>query len=236
MLVESMNEVEITNEVLKDFSKLRETTSDRLANEYDKERRKFKIDNKKIYPIVYPVKTAAKNTWLLFLSKAPAHERYKGIESINVSYLVYYYNSKGLRVFNCSSGGFIEVYNGHFFKRYNERLNLNLNRPLDIVKSYFMHGCHAVYSVINKNDKKYTIGVSVEGILLGELRYNGQWLINKTFISRDISRPDQDEVEHELINSLKKDIEKALIFNNVSAGDLKIYTNVMNALTIQNEG
>jgi hypothetical protein len=233
MLVESMNPDEITKEVIRDFNKLKETTAERLGDEYDRERRKLKISVDKTYPKAYPIKTASKNTWLLFLSKAPSQEKYKGRDSINVSSIVYYYNSRGLRVIYRSSGNFLEIYNGHFFKRYNERMNLRLERPLDIVKSYFMYGNHSVYSMITKNDKEYTIGVSSEGILLGEFSHNRSWLINKTFISRDLSRPDQDEVEYKLIDSLKKEIEKAL--RSPSPGlyedKIRLDKNIVNALT-----
>lgn len=231
MLVESMNPDEITREVIRDFDKLQETTAERLGDEYDRERRKLKISVIKTYPKVYPIKTASKNTWLLFLSKAPSLEKYKGKDSINVSYIVYYYNSKGLRVIHRSSGKCLEIYNGHFFKRYNERMNLKLESPLDIVKSYFMYGSHSVYSIVTKNDKEYTIGISSEGILLGELRHNRLWLINKTFISRDLSRPSQDEVENELICSLQKEIERALGSPHLYEDKIRLNRNIVNSLT-----
>ena len=231
MLVESMNHDEITREVMKDFNKLYETTVERLGDEYDRERRRFKIPVHKTYPKVYPIKTASKNTWLLFFSKAPAFEKYKGRDSINVSYIVYYYNSKGLRVIHRSSGNFLEIYNSHFFKRYNERMNLRLQTPIDIVKSYFMYGGHSIYSIVPKNDRKYTIGISSEGILLGEVRDNGSWLINKTFISRNLSRSDQDEVENKLICSLQKEIIKALTFPGLHEDRIRIDKNIVNSLT-----
>jgi hypothetical protein len=210
MLVEAMNPDEITREVMKDFNKLSKTTAERLGDEYDRERRKFKIDKTKTYSKAYLIKTASKNTWILFFSKAPAQKKYIGRDSINVGYVVYFYTSKGLSVINRATGNFLELYYGHFFKRYNERMKLNLDKPLDIIKSYFKHGGNVVYSVINKNAHEYTIGICRHGILLGELSHNRQWLINKTFVSRDLARPDQDEVEKKLIDSLELDILRAL--------------------------
>lgn len=231
MLVRSMNPDEITLEILRDFDKLRATTAERLGDEYDRERRKLKIDACKTYPKVYPIKTAAKNTWLLFLGKMPKHPKYKGRDSININFVVYYYGDKGLRVFNRTTGYAIDVYNNHFFKRYNQRMNLKLDDPIDIVKNYFMYGGFSAYSVIKKNDKEYTIGVSSEGILLGELRHNRTWLINKTFISRDLARPDQDEIENKLIANLQKEIDKALSSTQFNEDDLTINKNVVSALT-----
>lgn len=69
MLVESMNHVEITKEVLRDFDKLYATTAQRLGHEYYKERRKFGIDPKKTYPKVFTVKTAAKIPGFCFLGR-----------------------------------------------------------------------------------------------------------------------------------------------------------------------
>ncbi|HLK27274.1 MAG TPA: hypothetical protein VKT28_01740 [Puia sp.] len=231
MLVETMSVAETSREIFKDFDKLRNSSALRLAAEYDRERRKLKVDHKKSYPKVYPIKTAAKNTWLLFLSKAPAIEKYKEIDAINIAYVTYYYNSKGLQVFHLSSGGFTEVYSAHFFNRYNERMNLQLQNPIDIVKRYFMRGAYALYSIIPKKGRKYTIGTSVDGFLLGDISHNGEWLMNRTFITRDMSKPDQDEIEHGLICNLKKDIEKAMIFYDARDEDIRRCTNVMNALT-----
>ena len=72
MLVEAMNYQEITKEVMRDFEKLRVNTEPRLSDAYEKERRKFKIDKSRTYPKACPVKTATKNTWILFLAKLRA--------------------------------------------------------------------------------------------------------------------------------------------------------------------
>ena len=77
MLVESMNPLEITLEIMKDFKRLRSTTAERLGTEYDRERRKLRIETRKTYPKAYPIKTASKNTWLLFISKAPGMKNIK---------------------------------------------------------------------------------------------------------------------------------------------------------------
>jgi hypothetical protein len=140
MLVEAMNYQEITKEVMKDFEKLRDTTEERLGDMYDKERRKFKIDKCRTYPKAYPVKTASKNTWILIFSKTPARDKYTGPDTINVSYVVYYYTSKGLAVINRSAAKYLELYYGHFFKRYNERMKLGLDKPVDIVTNYSLRG------------------------------------------------------------------------------------------------
>jgi hypothetical protein len=223
-----MNHLELKKEVLRDFQKLRDTTEDRLATAYDKERRKFKIEKTRNYPKVYPVKTATKNNWLIFVKKAPAEEIYKGFDTMNVCYVVYFYGSAGLSVINIGPAH-LELYYGHFFKRYNERMKLGLDNTLDAVKKFFANGGFGIYSIIKKDGKDYSIGVSGEGILLGEVKHNRQWVINKTFISRDIMRSDQDATEKELINTLNNDIIKALINRQDDA--YKKSSNIVAALT-----
>jgi len=68
--------------------------------------------------------------------------------------------------------------------------------------------------------------------LLGELYHNREWLVNRTFISRDLARPNQYKGESELIASLKKDILKAMLFQGFNEDDLRIRFNVVNALTV----
>ena len=228
MIVESMDHLELKKEVLRDFQKLRGTTEDRLTTAYDKERRKFKIEKTRSYPKIYPVKTASKNNWLIFINKAPAQEIYKGFDTMNVCYVVYFYASTGLSVINIAPGH-LELYYGHFFKRYNERMKLGLNNTLDAVKKYFANGGFGIYTVVKKDGKDYSIGVSREGILLGEAKHNREWIINKTFISRDIMRSDQDATEKKLINTLYNDIMRALIIRQNDA--YKQSSNVIAALT-----
>lgn len=228
MIVASMDHLELKKEVLRDFQKLRDTTEERLASAYDKERRKFKIEKTRSYPKVYPVKTASKNNWLIFFKKAPAQEIYKGFDTMNVCYVVYFYGSAGLSVINIAPGH-LELYYGHFFKRYNERMKLGFDNTLDAVKKFFSNGGFGIYSIVKKDGKDYSIGISGDGILLGEAKHNRQWVINKTFISRDIMRPDQDAAEKNLIDTLHNDIIEALITRQ---DDLyKKSSNIIAALT-----
>ena len=131
MLVEAMNPVEIATQVYREYSKIYFTTAQRLLKEYDRERRKLKIDKSRIYTRHYTIKTAQKNNWIIFIGKAPSKEKYKGMECANTCCMVYYYTSKGFRVFVPVSDKIFVVYNGHVFKRYNERLNLNLASTLE---------------------------------------------------------------------------------------------------------
>ena len=209
MLIETMTPIEVTSEILEDWSIVTKSF-DRLVNDYDKERRRSKIDKGDIYSLPYEIKTKKKNTWIFIFSKAPSEDKYKGQSSINICSLVYYYSSIGLRVFKIMPKGGISVYNGHLFKRYNERMSLGLEKPLDIVKHFFINNGYFTSKVIPKNNKEFTISVCKEGLLLGELQEDRSFLVNKTFINKNLIRLDQNEAEEELIKSLQDEIETEL--------------------------
>ena len=198
MLVPAMNSKEITNEILRDWEKLTKTTVDRLTDEYDRERRKFKIDKAKTYPKAYPVKTASKNTWIVFLQKAPAIPKYKNVYDAVGCCVVYYYSTKGIKAFRYNSTEkYLEVFNGHFFARYNERLQLDLNSPVEAIKRFFNNSGYLQCQIIKKDGKEYSTGLCREGMALGEYNSNMDvpWMIHKTFIHHDLKGHQQKESE-----------------------------------------
>lgn len=208
MLLDTMSPEELTMEIHADFKKVCNSWL-RISTEYDKERKKLKIDKHKSYNKYYEIKSKKNNNWLFLLSKAPS-EKYKGLESINVCSLVYYYSVDGLRVFKIRPEGGLQVYNGHLFTRYNERLNLGIIKPLDSVKHFFINNGYSTTQVIKKESKEFIISVCKDGLLLGELQNNLGWLINKTFITKDLMRADQNREETSLLDSLQAQIEEAL--------------------------
>lgn len=210
MLVPSMNQLELTMEVFNDFEILYETTANRLSKEYDRERRKLKIDKRRVYARQYEIKTKSKNPWIISVCKAPAHHKYNGEDSIHVGFVTWYYGNSGLTVFQVSPPFRLRVFYGHFFKRYNERMNLQLNKPVDLIKRYFLHNTYAGYTVYKENETKKFIGFSPEGIMLGEPRYNDLWLVNKTFVSKDLCRTDQDAEERATIARIQERLQKKM--------------------------
>lgn len=206
MLVDTMDHIEITNEIKKDKQKIYATTLLRLGEEYERERKKLKIEKKRTYTKEYCIKTAKKNNWIIFLRKAPSKEIFKNKYDLQVTSIVYYYNNTGLRVFNCTNIETLAVYNGHFFTRYNERLKLNLSKPLDIVKHFFRYNSYMARDLVKKNRRYYVISFCRDGLVLGELQYGFLWLVNKTFVSKDLLKPEQDEAEKEIIAELQQEI------------------------------
>lgn len=206
MLVHTMNTAELQKEILRDWPHMEKSVA-RLVHEYDRMRRRAKIDKRLEYPKAYEIKTHRKNTWVVIVSKSTKAEKYKGLESVFWDAVVYYRNAHGLRVFglNHVNGGF-SVYNGHLFKRYNERLELGLVKPIDIIKRFFCNNGYGLRKVVPKGDRELTIRVCRDGLLLGEMFEGGKWNVHRTFISRNLTRMDQDEVERDLLDSLQKEI------------------------------
>jgi hypothetical protein len=206
-----MNCKEVIAEVKRDYDKLFDTTVQRLAAEYDRERRKLKIDKQRRYPRLYSIKTKTKNNWLIVLEKRPSSEKYQGIATIIVCAVVYYYDNVGLNVLHWSDDTkILQSFYGHVFERYNERMKLGINRLIDIVKVFINYNAHAHYESLHKDDKCYMLGFSKHGFLLGEYTEEFNWITWKTFVTRDLLRKDQDETEQSVLNEFQKEIEDHL--------------------------
>lgn len=210
MLVPSMSHTEICSQIKREYAKIYRTTILRLGEEYDRERRKLKIKKDSFYPKEYAIKTADKNNWIIFMHKGPGIEKYTGKNCIYMLSIVYFYSNKGLRVFYQASEDLLVGFNSHFFKRYNERLGLNLSNPLDIVKEHFRKGVYSQVKLIRQPHRIHIIGFGIDGLRLGEVKYDMSYVEWKTFVSRDLTYPKQDKMEHELIEHLRIEIAEAV--------------------------
>jgi hypothetical protein len=209
MLIETMTPDEITNEILVDFEIVKKSWS-RLAEDYDKVRRRNKIEKHLTFAKTFEIKTKKKNKWIFVFSKAPSEETYKNMGSINICSVVYYYNSIGLRAFKIMPTGGLNVFNGHVFSRYNERMNVGLNKPEEIIKHFFENNGYSTTRIIKKENKEFTISVCSDGLLLGELQEYRSWLVNKTFINKSLQHMDQEKIEEELVTNLENEIVEEL--------------------------
>jgi len=218
VLVETMSPEEINLEIFTDWRAV-SNTIERLGKEYNKERSKLKVSKTDTYSKAYAIKTNKKNLWNFLISKAPSETTYKGLSSINICSIVYYYTPSGLRVFKIMPNGGLSVYNGHLFTRYNERMNLNLVKPLDIVLHFFKNNGYYTAKIIPKEGRDLSVATCKDGLLLGELIMANNWHLHKTFIDKGLKSKAQDKIEEELLNSLQTEIEEELnkeIFNKES--------------------
>ncbi len=208
MLVPAMNNQEMYREVAKDDKKLRETTVKRLIGEYDRERKKLKIKKESNYFKTYHIKSGNKNNWLLFFHKCHLEKKYGGTDSVRYLNVTYYYDHAGLKVVSIGDDNMLTIYTGHLFKRYNERLGLNLSQPLDIVKAFFENCGYLHADVTEKKNRFELFGVVKDGLLFGNYYRDPVTLEWKTFISRDLKRPKQDVQEKVLIEDLQMEVIK----------------------------
>ena len=231
MLVPSMNHSEICSQVKREYDKIYKTTILRLGEEYDRERKKLKIKKESFYPKEYAIKTAGKNNWIIFMHKGPGIEKYTGKNCIYMLSIVYYYSDKGLRVFYMAGEDLLVGFNAYFFKRYNERLGLNLSNPIDIVKEHLRKGVYSQIKLIQKNNRIHIIGFGIDGLRLGEVKYDMTYVEWKTFVSRDLTYRKQDEIEKELIEDLRIQIEEAVKDEMCNPRDIERKKNVYLSLT-----
>lgn len=217
-----MNIAEITREVKRDYEKIRETTLIRLGQEYDRERKKFKIDKKRTYAKIYTFKTASKNNWMIMFAKAPSSVRYENRNKDLIwSAVTWYYDKIGLMVLQWTPQGGIQAYTGHLFQRYKERLKLDLDSPVEIVKHFFLNNLHASYQEGTRKGKLQCIGYTNGGLLLGE-QVSDDWLLWKTFVSRDLFHAGQNEIEQKVISLAEMELINSIKDEKVSADTYSI--------------
>lgn len=208
MLVPTMNETEVYLEVAKDFVKVMQTSFERLKQTYDRDRRRGGVKRDSAFPKDYSLKSHAKNPWLIFLQKDPGCEKYKGPESVQGCLVTYHYGKKGLTVYRAIEGGYISVYWAHFFKRYNERMQLGITNPIDVVRTFFLRNMNADYTVYLADGQIRSVGVTEEGFLFGS--YFDDFLYNKTFVSRNMLFKSQAKFEKAFVEDLRFDYFRRL--------------------------
>ncbi len=209
MLVNTMTDSEVYIEVVKDYQAIQHSI-DRIVKDYDKKRRKNKIDKKKSYSQSHSFKSKLKNNWTLVLNKSLSSNSYKGLDSIAWTVYTYYFSKIGLRVLKipASNEGLI-VYNGHLFNRYNTRMSLGLNEPLEKVKHFFTNNPTQMGKAREgKDGVLYTMTKVKNGLLLGDVQMNGEWAVYKTFITNEMMHKEQDDTIRTFIDSFKKELSE----------------------------
>jgi hypothetical protein len=183
-----MNNHELTKAVWQDLAVIKQaSTMDRLYEEYDKERRKKKISPDTIYQRCYPIRTKAKNNWIILLQKTPWPTRYRGIDDISFYPIVHYFGPKGHTAFKPdSASGLLFVYQAHVFTRYGQRMKLNISHPIEKILHFFTNNALTEHLVKEYKDRLFSIGICRDGALLGEYHEDIKWVFNRTFVNREV--------------------------------------------------
>lgn len=194
-----MNRKEVTAEFMRDHEKITNTTLVRLQGEYDRERRKRKINPSSDYVKVYTIKTKAKNNWIIIIRKPYSFSKYKSIGDTCYCLITYYHDEKGLVVLrHRDEENGIEAYWGHFFTRYNQRMHLNLDSTTEIITTFFINSGSIAYH-IHPEENFRTAGICRDGFVFGSKDNENNWIINKTFISKAIAFDDQNKAGQKIV-------------------------------------
>jgi len=227
MITQTMTPLEIVNEVHADFKNIEDKSMSRLVKIYNRERIIRKVPKNSRYVKDYQLKTAKKNPWIIFISKPHKLKKYKGAPQYFG--ITYHYGKQGIRVFEVNYDG-VNVYNGHLFSRYNQRLGLNIALPVERIKRFFLNRgyCVAFKQNADQHGRVYYFLPVSEGVLLGEEQENGLWVVYKTFLSNDLLRHSQRNLIHEIEDFVKNEAKFEQEDPNASREEYEWMSNVFN--------
>jgi len=198
MLVATMTDLEALSEVMDDITRLR-NSGQRWIVEYFQERKRLNIPRNQSYLRKFRSKYKHKNPWVTVMFKPDEVERI--IDTVAFFSYTWYQTPIGLRVFSVAHGQ-VSIYNGHLFKRYNERLNLGIGSPLDKVHHFYSNNRVLAPSEFERDEVKTLVGICPLGYILGEQRQDLECSIYKTFIARSTAGPRLDDLRQDLLNAL----------------------------------
>lgn len=203
-----MTDMEVTKEIMIDYVGLAQTSLKRLADEYNRERKRKKVPKEASYTKYYEIRTRKKNRWLVHMSKPPADTKFTG--NACSAFITYHYGLQGLRVYKIIPDGGLSVFNSHVFQRYNERMALNIKEPLELIKHFFTYNGFFHYRLRVEGNTTFSIGRCRDGLLLGTLENQGAWIMHRTFISKQMMKVDQEEIRQNMMENLQNQIEAML--------------------------
>lgn len=202
-----MNHHEVRIEFMRDLKIIGETTLQRLLGEYHRERKKFRIDPTRKYAKTWAIKTKSKNNWLIFIRKSPSVAKYRNTDDLAYCCASYYYDKQGLCVLRYfKEMDMIEAFWGHLLTRYKERMRLDISSTVELIKHFINHSGYIHHLIYPTIMGKRNIGICKEGFVFGEVQNEGTWLVNKTFISKDLAFNSQNQLEAQMIQILQQDV------------------------------
>ena len=198
MQAPTININDVRTRLRREYNSLNTLTIPRLADGYDSRRKIKNINEQAVYAKHFSVKSPAGNNWIIFMQKSPTVKEYVDKKSIRILAVSYHYGEKGITAFHLTANNGIVGFNAHFFDRYNERMQLNLQHPLHIVKSFFRNGVYCDQAIIKLYGKKQLIAFRVDGLQLGKYHIRNGYIEWRTFVNKNLSFPDQHEVRKKL--------------------------------------
>ena len=184
MLVPAMTLEEMRDEIMKEIPILKNKVG-YMCNNARRMMRRYKMTT---YEKITEYRSRQKNSWLIRLHwKENEKDFYIGT-------IVYFYSNRGLVAFTFDIvKGILHYHTSHFFTRYNERLNLGLVKPIDILFHYLRGTVNISYGHLGevKPGLSKIFGVSQEGIVLGYHHHALKMLRFNTFVTHDMLKGQQ---------------------------------------------
>ena len=201
MIVSSMNVEEIMEEVFRDLPSV-----SAKANFHAPIFLRWLYKNGQLYmTTVKEYVTARRNRWLLIF-------RINRKESV-MSQALPFYDDKGYLVavpFKMDEERHLCIFTGHFFQRYDERMQLGIVLPQRITQKFFRRNDvdlaqHAESHFENEDNKEAVFINLKDGVGLGIMEYNKRLMTIKTFLPHSMLKDSQ----HQLVEHIKNPDEVA---------------------------
>lgn len=214
MLVATMNENEILNEVKLDYDNCINYFNS-ISNKYRRAVIKSSSFPMKFKPVEFVTKR--KNKCLVFIEAKSKKDR----DNLFITIMFYFNKPDGIHAVMPVPdiyGMNINIYTPHFWKRYKERFIKNQVSTLDAIKIYFNNNPTSTGRTIENG----TIQASVQDGIIFLNRINNDISIVKTFVNREQLFENQtlDDSKNtqqlEVINQLKKKYRTNLYFDVAS--------------------
>lgn len=189
-----MSKEEVVKEMLSDFDLVM-----RKSRYEIKALRRFFLKTKK-YPFVKAydyVTPKTKNNWIYFIEA-------KTKDDIFQVFINYHYTSIGLMAALVHTDKTIVFYTSHFFTRFIEREKLDISKPQDMIKKYFILNYVSSFEIQNNPSGKADefIGRVNTGVVLG-VRTKNKIMVCNTYLSNDMLHKDQTLI----VSNLKADVD-----------------------------
>lgn len=190
MLIPTMTLEEVRKEIAKDFPILF-----RKANyvAVDLAKSLSKVEKIQGHTAFYEYTSKYKNKWIYRIHVTKKQNIISG--------MMLYHSGIGHVGIAVTQQGIV-YHTGHFFQRYNERSNLHLHSLNDIIHSYMDHTTRFDFQMLDEiapGIRKVFCRIE-SGVILGTLNSPLQLLKANTFLSREMLRGDQIELDKELMN------------------------------------
>lgn len=204
------SDVEILSSVEDDYRLIVRRYSDRYFKEYDKIRRRNKIDKEAEFPKCFQFRTPSKNNWMCFVSKAESEKSYKGEDYSAISFFLYYYDDYGIRVFHPTMNFYTSIYNSSVFNTYGKKMNLEYQDQLELIKHYMTYNRITYLHYQKEQNKIDVLGIVRDGFLFGEYIPDVRIVIYKDFITKDMVNLIPEDRKKLIVQQLERDILRQL--------------------------